>query len=158
MLPTQFNGYNFVVPVRLLNWILPVLVLSRQLGSYRLWIGYCDESCVCCQNLVFAILIADNQLVTMVRMKKYSLQASDLHLIFNLVSSSESFKAAESWTPICLPNFDSRWEMQWICLKIVKGKAQKLRWMYVSCITVRAKRGIFSYLASLDVLRLLVCS
>lgn len=62
----------------------------------------------CCQNLVFAILIADNQLVTMVRMKKYSLQASDLHLIFNLVSSSESFKAAESWTPICLPNFDSR--------------------------------------------------
>lgn len=61
------------------------------------------------QNLVFAILIADNQLVTMVRMKKYSLQASDIHLIFNLVSASESFKAAESWTPICLPNFDSRW-------------------------------------------------
>ncbi|XP_054277404.1 protein SAND [Macrosteles quadrilineatus] len=63
--------------------------------------------CAKIKNLVFAILIADNQLVTMVRMKKYSLQASDLHLVLNLVSASESFKTAESWTPICLPNFDS---------------------------------------------------
>lgn len=28
-------------------------------------------------------------------------------LIFNLVDCSESFKSAESWTPICLPKFDS---------------------------------------------------
>lgn len=27
-------------------------------------------------------------------------------LIFNLVDCSESFKSAESWTPICLPKFD----------------------------------------------------
>lgn len=59
------------------------------------------------QDLVFAILIADNQLITLVRMKKYFLHPLDLHLIFNLVSASESFKAAESWTPICLPKFDS---------------------------------------------------
>ncbi|XP_046662183.1 vacuolar fusion protein MON1 homolog A isoform X1 [Homalodisca vitripennis] len=65
------------------------------------------SACAKIKNLVYAILIADNQLITMVRMKKYNLQASDLHLIFNLVSASESFKAAESWTPICLPNFDS---------------------------------------------------
>ena len=31
----------------------------------------------------------------------------DLHLIFNLVNSSESFKLSESWTPICLPKFNS---------------------------------------------------
>ncbi|PSN48504.1 Vacuolar fusion protein MON1 A [Blattella germanica] len=58
-------------------------------------------------NLVFAILLAKNQLITMVRMKKYFIHPADLHLIFNLVNSSESFKAAESWTPICLPKFDS---------------------------------------------------
>lgn len=41
-------------------------------------------------------------------MKKYELQPSDLHLLFNLVNSSESFKTAESWTPICLPLFNPR--------------------------------------------------
>lgn len=30
----------------------------------------------------------------------------DLHIIQNLVDSSESLKTAESWTPICLPKFD----------------------------------------------------
>lgn len=44
-------------------------------------------------------------------MKKYSLQVSDIHLILNLVNSTESFKTAESWTPICLPMFDSRYNI-----------------------------------------------
>lgn len=60
------------------------------------------------QDLVFALILANNQLVTLVRMKKYFLHPMDLHLIINLVNSSESFKAAESWIPICLPKFDSR--------------------------------------------------
>ncbi|XP_013380579.1 vacuolar fusion protein MON1 homolog A [Lingula anatina] len=59
------------------------------------------------KDLVFAILLANNQLITLVRMKKYFLHPSDLHLIINLVNASESFKAAESWTPICLPKFDA---------------------------------------------------
>ncbi|CAM1324116.1 MON1A (predicted), partial [Pycnogonum litorale] len=59
------------------------------------------------QNLVFAILIADGQLVTLVRMKKYFLHPADLHLVLNMVDATESFKSAESWTPICLPKFDS---------------------------------------------------
>ncbi|KAG1675213.1 Vacuolar fusion protein MON1 A [Nymphon striatum] len=65
------------------------------------------QSCSKVKNLVFAILISDRQLVTMVRMKKYSLHPADLHLIINMVDSTESFKSAESWTPICLPKFDS---------------------------------------------------
>lgn len=60
------------------------------------------------QNLLFAILVTNNQLVTLVRMKKYNLSPADLHLLFNLVSSSQSFKSVEGWTPICLPNFDPR--------------------------------------------------
>lgn len=40
-------------------------------------------------------------------MKKYCIHPADLHLIFNLVQASESLKTAESWTPLCLPRFDS---------------------------------------------------
>lgn len=39
-------------------------------------------------------------------MNKFYLHPIDLHLIQNLVDSSESLKTAESWTPICLPKFD----------------------------------------------------
>lgn len=67
------------------------------------------QHCSKAQNVVFALLIAGNQLITLVRMKKYYIHPADLHLIFNLVSSSESFKLSESWTPICLPKFDSRY-------------------------------------------------
>ncbi|XP_015524976.1 vacuolar fusion protein MON1 homolog A [Neodiprion lecontei] len=65
------------------------------------------QTCGKIKNLVFAILLANNQLVTLVRMKKYFIHPADLHLIQNLVASSESFKTVESWTPICLPKFDS---------------------------------------------------
>ncbi|XP_048003391.1 protein SAND isoform X2 [Leguminivora glycinivorella] len=65
------------------------------------------SACHKIRDLVFAILIAGNQLITLVRMKKYTLHPSDIHLLFNLVRSSESFKTAESWTPICLPKFDA---------------------------------------------------
>ncbi|XP_039745303.1 protein SAND [Pararge aegeria] len=65
------------------------------------------SACNKIRDLVFAILIAGNQLITLVRMKKYTLHPSDIHLLFNLVRSSESFKTAESWTPICLPKFDA---------------------------------------------------
>jgi hypothetical protein len=59
------------------------------------------------QNVVFAILLADSQLVALVRMKKYVLHPADLHILINLVASSESFKFSESWTPICLPRFNA---------------------------------------------------
>ncbi|XP_059152254.1 protein SAND-like isoform X3 [Physella acuta] len=59
------------------------------------------------KDLVFALIIAQNQLVAVVRMKKYYLHPMDMHLILNLINASESFKAAESWTPICLPKFDA---------------------------------------------------
>ncbi|CAG5118875.1 unnamed protein product [Candidula unifasciata] len=59
------------------------------------------------KDLVFALIIAQNQLVALVRMKRYHLHPMDLHLIINLINASESFKTAESWTPICLPKFDA---------------------------------------------------
>ncbi|KAL3851627.1 hypothetical protein ACJMK2_015360 [Sinanodonta woodiana] len=59
------------------------------------------------KDLVFTLIIANSQLVTLVRMKKYYLHPMDLHILINLINAAESFKAAESWTPICLPKFDS---------------------------------------------------
>uniref|UniRef100_T1IV58 Vacuolar fusion protein MON1 homolog n=1 Tax=Strigamia maritima TaxID=126957 RepID=T1IV58_STRMM len=65
------------------------------------------SSCSKNKDLVFAFLVAKNQLITLVRMKKYFIHPADLHVLFNLVNASESFKTAESWMPICLPKFDS---------------------------------------------------
>ncbi|XP_043934869.1 vacuolar fusion protein MON1 homolog A [Protopterus annectens] len=59
------------------------------------------------KNLVFSILISRNQLVSLVRKKDQFLHHIDLHLLFNLISSSTSFREGEAWTPICLPKFNS---------------------------------------------------
>lgn len=64
------------------------------------------ESCKKIKNLVFAIMIADNKLVALIRMKKYYIHPADLHLLLNLVNTTESFKHSEAWLPICLPKFD----------------------------------------------------
>ena len=62
------------------------------------------------QNLLFALLVGKNQLISLIRVnKKHLLHPSDVHLIINLVTSSETFKTAEGWTPICLPHYDSRY-------------------------------------------------
>uniref|UniRef100_A0A8B9HTF9 Vacuolar fusion protein MON1 homolog n=1 Tax=Astyanax mexicanus TaxID=7994 RepID=A0A8B9HTF9_ASTMX len=59
------------------------------------------------KSLVFSILLAGNRLVTLVRKKDQYLHHMDLHLLFNLVGSSSSFREGEGWTPICLPKFNT---------------------------------------------------
>ena len=56
----------------------------------------------------FAILLAKDQLVNMVRPKRHLLQPADLHLIVNFITTSTTFKSSESWTPICLPQFNDK--------------------------------------------------
>ncbi|OCT66824.1 hypothetical protein XELAEV_18038105mg [Xenopus laevis] len=61
-------------------------------------------------NLVFSILVAQQQLVTMVQEKAViedcRLDPADLHLLLNLIGASSAFQAGEIWTPICLPRFN----------------------------------------------------
>ncbi|XP_006011403.1 vacuolar fusion protein MON1 homolog A [Latimeria chalumnae] len=61
-------------------------------------------------NLIFSILIAKNQLVTVVQEKAViedtRLDPVDLHLLLNLIGASSAFQAGEIWTPICLPKFN----------------------------------------------------
>lgn len=59
------------------------------------------------RSLVFSILLARNQLVALVRRKDQFLHPIDLHLLFNLISSSSSFREGEAWTPVCLPKFNA---------------------------------------------------
>ena len=40
-------------------------------------------------------------------MKNYFIHPADLHLLFNLVNATENFRNSETWTPICLPKFES---------------------------------------------------
>ncbi|TDG45548.1 hypothetical protein AWZ03_008054 [Drosophila navojoa] len=78
---------------------LPTAVRSNIVSAIQ-------SNCSKIKNLVFAVLIANNRLITLVRLKKYSIHPADLRLIFNLIECSESFKHSENWTPICLPKFD----------------------------------------------------
>lgn len=61
-------------------------------------------------NLVFSILIAKNQLLTIVQEKTViedsRLEPADVHLLLNLIGASSAFQAGEIWTPICLPLFN----------------------------------------------------
>eukprot|EP00729_Bicosta_minor_P010990 gene10990-35419_t len=60
------------------------------------------------KDLVFALLITDNQLVALLRPKKYSLHPADVHLIFNNVTSNASTDSeAELFMPLCLPKFNN---------------------------------------------------
>ncbi|KAI8972994.1 vacuolar fusion protein MON1, partial [Pilobolus umbonatus] len=60
------------------------------------------------KSLLYAMIVADGKLVTLLRPKKHSLHPSDLHLLFNMLTGSTTFHTAESWTPLCLPKFNSR--------------------------------------------------
>jgi hypothetical protein len=54
------------------------------------------------------MVVADGRLVTLLRPRKHSLHPSDLHLLFNMLTGSTTFHTAESWTPLCLPKFNSK--------------------------------------------------
>ncbi|KAI8066506.1 MON1-like protein A-like protein [Gongronella butleri] len=58
-------------------------------------------------DLLYAMIIARDKLVTLLRPRKHSLHPSDLHLLFNMLTGSTTFHTAESWTPLCLPKFNA---------------------------------------------------
>jgi len=60
-------------------------------------------------DLLYAIMLVGDRIITLVRPRRHSLHPSDLHLLFNMVNSVSSFRSApESWTPVCLPKFNAR--------------------------------------------------
>jgi hypothetical protein len=57
------------------------------------------------KNTVYSILLADGKLVSLYKTDKRNLFASDLSILSNFVTNSQSLRSSESWTPICLPKF-----------------------------------------------------
>lgn len=84
-----------------------VRILPMAQGTREQITSAIQSNCGKIKNLVFAILIAKNKLITLVKMKKCSIHPADLRIIFNLVECSENFKNGENWIPICLPKFDA---------------------------------------------------
>lgn len=59
------------------------------------------------ENTVISLLMSVNHIIHLVKNKKYTFQSQDLLLLLNFVNSNKSFKFSDSWTPVCLPLYDS---------------------------------------------------
>ncbi|KAH7836699.1 hypothetical protein Vadar_004482 [Vaccinium darrowii] len=57
-------------------------------------------------GVLFAILMCKHKVVSLVGAQKASLHPDDMLLLSNFVTSSESFRTSESFSPICLPRYN----------------------------------------------------
>ncbi|VDM51789.1 unnamed protein product [Angiostrongylus costaricensis] len=85
-------------------------------------------------GVLFGLIIAHRQVAALVRLKKYILHPRDTHILLNLISGNSSLRIteAQTWTPICLPNFNDRgfiyayisfpWEESAACLILLSVK------------------------------------
>lgn len=83
----------------------------------------------CCskqKNLVFAIILLGQQLVTISQLKKYLLPITDFHLILNLINTLNLDEDIESWSPICLSKFNSTGFMHCYTASLLKSYDLKI--------------------------------
>ncbi|GMT23603.1 hypothetical protein PFISCL1PPCAC_14900 [Pristionchus fissidentatus] len=57
-------------------------------------------------GVIFGLVLAHRQLVSLVRFNKYLIHQKDVHILINLISNNQSLRNGETWTPICLPKFN----------------------------------------------------
>ncbi|GAB5363613.1 hypothetical protein AAMO2058_000898800 [Amorphochlora amoebiformis] len=60
------------------------------------------------KNMLFGVLLAGKEVVSLVRIKETVLLPTDLLLLTNFVTNSQSLRSGEAWTPICLPQVSSK--------------------------------------------------
>ncbi|KJH41753.1 trafficking protein Mon1 [Dictyocaulus viviparus] len=85
-------------------------------------------------GVLFGLIIAHRQVAALVRLKRYVLHPRDIHILFNMISGNNYMRIteAQTWTPICLPNFNDRgflyayisfpWEESAACLILLSVK------------------------------------
>ncbi|WKY05636.1 hypothetical protein Q1695_006105 [Nippostrongylus brasiliensis] len=96
-------------------------------------------SCITAAKLdgvLFGIVLAYRQVAALVRLRRYSLHPRDVHILLNLISGNSSLQIteAQTWTPICLPNFNDKgfvyayisfpWENSPACLILISVKKE----------------------------------
>ena len=59
-----------------------------------------------CPELVFAIVLYERQIISIVRPKQYVITPQDLHLLMNYVQTGSTRGHGEKWAPCCLPDFN----------------------------------------------------
>lgn len=93
------------------------------------------------KSLLYAMVVADTKLVTLLRPRKHSLHPSDLHLLFNMASSRAfaTDSSSEHWTPQCFPRFNDQGFLHVYINYIVPGS--------VALILVSADRDSFFTMA-----------
>ena len=58
------------------------------------------------KDLLYVALLANEQVVTLLRPRRHSVHPSDMHVLINTVESlREPESGSESWIPLCLPKF-----------------------------------------------------
>uniref|UniRef100_A0A1A9Z5M3 Vacuolar fusion protein MON1 homolog n=1 Tax=Glossina pallidipes TaxID=7398 RepID=A0A1A9Z5M3_GLOPL len=65
------------------------------------------NNCKTVRFLLFAILITDNQLITLIRERKHSINPTDFRLIFNYVDTLVLSEEGVESRPFCLPRHDT---------------------------------------------------
>ncbi|CAL0332287.1 unnamed protein product [Lupinus luteus] len=58
-------------------------------------------------GVLFAILMCKHKVISLVGAQKATLHPDDMLLLANFVMSSESFRTSESFSPVCLPRYNS---------------------------------------------------
>ncbi|XP_073291810.1 vacuolar fusion protein MON1 homolog [Primulina huaijiensis] len=58
-------------------------------------------------GVLFALLMCRHKVISLVGAQKASLHPDDILLLSNFIMSSESFRTSESFSPICLPRYNS---------------------------------------------------
>lgn len=56
---------------------------------------------------MFGVLLTQTAIVAVAQTRAHVMHPHDLLLLANLVRSNESFRQAETFTPVCLPHFNS---------------------------------------------------
>ncbi|EEC72270.1 hypothetical protein OsI_05426 [Oryza sativa Indica Group] len=58
-------------------------------------------------GVLFALLMCEHKVISLVGAQKATLHPDDIFLLSNFILSSESFRTSESFSPICLPRYNS---------------------------------------------------
>ncbi|GJJ13285.1 hypothetical protein Clacol_007536 [Clathrus columnatus] len=86
---------------------LSALSVVRMEPMFRSRIGdYLVPSKTGSLDILYILLISENNLITIVRPKRHSIHPSDLQILINAVHTSSVAANSASWLPICLPKFN----------------------------------------------------
>lgn len=59
-------------------------------------------------NVLFAFLMAGHRILAAVSNRQYRLNSLDLGMVVNIIMSSASLRTGESWTPVCLSQYNDK--------------------------------------------------